>query len=58
MNKAEDVMVIDSAEGDHFDAYYAPPASSLSSPSTESSSSAGADSLLKPYFDGAASWFT
>lgn len=53
VNKPEDVMVIDSAEGDHFDAYYASPTSASSS-----NASSGSDSLLKPYFDGAASWFT
>lgn len=42
-------MVIDSAHGDHFDAYYAKPASETR-PADES--------LLEPFFDGAASWFT
>jgi len=42
-------MVIDSAHGDHFDAYYAKPPNTPTPPS---------DSLLEPYFDGAASWFT
>lgn len=41
-------MVIDSAKGDTFDAYYKP------SESTEPDSS----SLLNPLFDGSASWFT
>jgi hypothetical protein len=39
-------MVVDSAEGDCFDAHYA-----------GKSSGPGA-SLLNPYFDGSASWFT
>ncbi|KAL7422142.1 hypothetical protein Q5752_002785 [Cryptotrichosporon argae] len=46
VNKEEDVMVIDSAHGDNFDAFYASP-----------SASAG-KSMLGPYFDGSASWFT
>jgi dethiobiotin synthetase/adenosylmethionine--8-amino-7-oxononanoate aminotransferase len=46
VNKKEDVMVVDSAFGDQFDAHYTKPASS------------GGESLLKPYFDGSASWFT
>ncbi|ORY21589.1 adenosylmethionine-8-amino-7-oxononanoate transaminase [Naematelia encephala] len=54
INKKEDVMVIDSAHGDHFDAYYSEPdATQLPSPSATDS-----DSLLKSYFDGSASWFT
>lgn len=40
-------MVVDSAFGDQFDAHYTKPASSENG-----------ESLLKPYFDGSASWFT
>jgi dethiobiotin synthetase/adenosylmethionine--8-amino-7-oxononanoate aminotransferase len=39
-------MVVDSAYGDQFDAHYAQVADTSD------------DSLLKPYFDGSASWFT
>jgi dethiobiotin synthetase/adenosylmethionine--8-amino-7-oxononanoate aminotransferase len=46
VNKKEDVMVVDSAHGDQFDAHY-----------TQASPPLG-ESLLKPYFDGSASWFT
>ena len=46
-------MVIDSAHDDCFDAYYAKPSgSSKNRPKVEE------ESLLKPYFDGSASWFT
>lgn len=48
MDKKEDVMVVDSAHGDHFDAHYTRPASQRKE----------AESMLKPYFDGSASWFT
>jgi len=47
VNKKEDVMVVDSAYGDQFDAHYA-----------QSSPAPTGESLLKPYFDGSASWFT
>lgn len=68
MNKEEDVMVVDSAFGDNFDAFYTkpkstPPASEAKSDSKEVVGSnakvdGAEDSLLKPYFDGSASWFT
>jgi hypothetical protein len=46
-------MVVDSAKGDYFDAYYAPkegtpPSSEVDQP----------NSLLNPLFDASASWFT
>ncbi|GMK55471.1 hypothetical protein CspeluHIS016_0205270 [Cutaneotrichosporon spelunceum] len=55
VNREEQVMVIDSAHGDHFDAYYAKPAGEADSQPKEE---AARESLLEPYFDGAASWFT
>ncbi len=57
VNREEQVMVIDSAHGDHFDAYYAPkePDTPAEVPATEAPAGG---SLLEPYFDGAASWFT
>ncbi|WWD15718.1 dethiobiotin synthase [Kwoniella shandongensis] len=56
VNKKEEVMVVDSAYGDNFDAYYTKPAlpSTSSSPTVPEQE----DSLLKAYFDGSASWFT
>jgi dethiobiotin synthetase/adenosylmethionine--8-amino-7-oxononanoate aminotransferase len=56
INKKEDVMVIDSAHGDHFDAYYSKP--QPQSPSSSSPVSTDQTSLLNSYFDGSASWFT
>lgn len=53
VNKKEEVMVIDSAHGDHFDAYYAKPPLPAGKSSRE-----GNESWLNPYFDGSASWFT
>jgi dethiobiotin synthetase/adenosylmethionine--8-amino-7-oxononanoate aminotransferase len=47
VNKKEDVMVVDSAYGDQFDAHY-----------TMTREAESTESLLKPYFDGSASWFT
>jgi hypothetical protein len=47
-------MVIDSAKGDTFDAYYKPGESSASS----ATQAGEAQSMLKPLFDGSASWFT
>ncbi len=44
-------MVVDSAFGDHFDAYY-------SRPHTYSTPGPKDESLLNSYFDGSASWFT
>lgn len=52
VNKESDVMVIDSAKGDNFDAYYK--AEAIEPPA----SSAAERSLLNPLFDGSASWFT
>ena len=52
VNKKEDIMVIDSAHDDHFDAFYSKPAKTLPYETSK------ADSLLTPYFDGSASWFT
>ena len=57
VNKKEEVMVIDSAHNDCFDAYYAKP------PTSAPSSSSGQvdqpdESLLNSFFDGSASWFT
>ena len=46
VSKKEDVMVIDSAHGDCFDAYYAKP------------SAKEEESKLNAFFDGSASWFT
>jgi dethiobiotin synthetase/adenosylmethionine--8-amino-7-oxononanoate aminotransferase len=40
-------MVVDSAYGDQFDAHY-----------TKTWEAERTESLLKPYFDGSASWFT
>lgn len=57
VNKKEDVMVIDSAHGDNFDAYYTKPPVKASSSLVETDA-ASTESLLKPYFDGSASWFT
>lgn len=48
VDKKSDVMVVDSAYGDHFDAHYTRP----------SSERIPEESMLKPYFDGSASWFT
>ncbi|RSH95605.1 hypothetical protein EHS25_000697 [Saitozyma podzolica] len=56
INKKEDVMVIDSAHGDRFDAYYTKP--QPQSLSSSSSASTDQSSLLNSYFDGSASWFT
>jgi len=47
-------MVIDSAKGDTFDAYYKPGESSSSIENRPNDS----QSMLKPLFDGSASWFT
>ena len=59
MNKKEEVMVIDSAHNDCFDAYYAKPPASAASSTAEATTTAGSpDSLLNSYFDGSASWFT
>lgn len=41
-------MIVDSAHGDHFDAHYVKPSGPQQKP----------ESMLKPYFDGSASWFT
>ena len=49
VNKKEDVMVIDSAHGDSFDALYLPSSAHEVTPT---------ESLLNSYFDGSASWFT
>ncbi|ODN84878.1 dethiobiotin synthase [Cryptococcus amylolentus CBS 6039] len=49
INKKEDVMVVDSAYGDNFDAFYTKP---------EGKEISKNESLLKSYFDGSASWFT
>ena len=46
-------MVIDSAHDDNFDAYYC-----KSDPFGTTTTSSSESSLLKPYFDGSASWFT
>ncbi|KAJ9118274.1 hypothetical protein QFC22_004185 [Naganishia vaughanmartiniae] len=59
VNKEENVMVVDSAKGDYFDAFYKKPATSattLGTPSEEKGSPS--ESLLNPLFDGSASWFT
>jgi dethiobiotin synthetase/adenosylmethionine--8-amino-7-oxononanoate aminotransferase len=48
VDKKSDVMVVDSAYGDNFDAHYTRP----------SSKRTPEESMLKPYFDGSASWFT
>lgn len=48
-------MVIDSAKGDTFDAYYKPGESSTSGADVKAT---GSGSMLKPLFDGSASWFT
>lgn len=69
VNKKEDVMVIDSAFGDNFDAYYAESSSTeaagtesrstvSSAPALISNGSHSQSSLLNSYFDGSASWFT
>lgn len=47
-------MVVDSAYGDNFDAFYTKPPSTDTTAVTEGSE----ESLLKSYFDGSASWFT
>lgn len=47
-------MVVDSAYGDNFDAFYTKPVPVDNAASGSSST----ESLLKPYFDGSASWFT
>jgi dethiobiotin synthetase/adenosylmethionine--8-amino-7-oxononanoate aminotransferase len=49
VNKEENVMVIDSAKGDYFDAFYKKP---------ETGTEEAGKSLLNPLFDGSASWFT
>lgn len=55
-------MVIDSAKGDYFDAFYKKPETnekqSIEEPATEQQQSPGGKSLLNPLFDGSASWFT
>lgn len=53
INKESDVMVIDSAKGDYFDAYYPPKKVNVEMEKTETSKS-----LLNPLFDGSGSWFT
>ncbi len=53
INKESDVMVIDSAKGDYFDAYYAPKEGKVDVVKTEQPKS-----LLNPLFDASASWFT
>lgn len=50
ITKEEQVMVIDSAQGDCFDAYYKKEETGPVVIKDES--------LLKPLFDGSASWFT
>lgn len=55
VNKKEEVMVVDSAFGDNFDAYYA---KSGGNDQTASAADKGDKSLLNPFFDGSASWFT
>jgi dethiobiotin synthetase/adenosylmethionine--8-amino-7-oxononanoate aminotransferase len=58
-------MVVDSAFGDNFDAYYSKPVTP-GDPSPNdyftkhvpSTTSAQPESLLNSYFDGSASWFT
>lgn len=57
VNKKEEVMVIDSAHNDCFDAYYAKPPTSLS-PSPSTHTDQPENSLLNSFFDGSASWFT
>ncbi|WVQ71520.1 dethiobiotin synthase [Cryptococcus sp. DSM 104548] len=49
IDKKEDVMVVDSAYGDNFDAFYT---------KAEGTKVSKNESLLKSYFDGSASWFT
>ncbi|CAK9781058.1 adenosylmethionine-8-amino-7-oxononanoate transaminase [Cutaneotrichosporon oleaginosum] len=56
VNREDQVMVIDSAHGDHFDAYYAQ--ASMAPDSSAETEGGEQESLLEPYFDGAASWFT
>nr|XP_018264102.1 dethiobiotin synthase [Kwoniella dejecticola CBS 10117]OBR86260.1 dethiobiotin synthase [Kwoniella dejecticola CBS 10117] len=59
INKKEDVMVIDSAFGDNFDAYYTKPPPITKSNSDEIATVPKEEgSLLNSYFDGSASWFT
>lgn len=50
VNKEENVMVVDSAKGDYFDAFYKKPKTGGEEKAEES--------LLNPLFDGSASWFT
>lgn len=52
VTKESDVMVIDSAKGDNFDAFY------KSQNSADSSVSSSSKDMLTPLFDGSASWFT
>lgn len=49
---AESILAIDSAYGDYFQAYHAQQDTDRSSPNTSN------HSLLKPAFDGSASWWT
>lgn len=44
-------MVVDSAKGDYFDAFYKKPITNEAAPVVDKS-------LLNPLFDGSASWFT
>ena len=50
-------MVVDSAKGDYFDAYYAPK-EGVPAESTPSGLTGRPNSLLNPLFDASASWFT
>ena len=63
VNKKEDIMVIDSAHDDCFDAFYARPSTITNKDEGRIAALVGSEasassSLLRPYFDGSASWFT
>lgn len=58
-------MVVDSAHGDNFDAFYTKPATEAdASPNSyftkhvPANAAEAPESLLNSYFDGSASWFT
>lgn len=54
-------MVIDSAKGDYFDAFYKKPAAAATvgeQGGDKEMSASASESLLNPLFDGSASWFT
>ena len=58
IKKESDVMVIDSAKGDTFDAFYKAKAQEARRETEREVVKDEVKSLLNPLFDGSASWFT